>query len=49
MSNNNMADRFNTAARNSGHGDSGDGFGGGMAQALNHGDIRTLDDRKNIS
>ena len=34
------------AARNRGNGDSGDGFGGGMAQALSHLEMRTLNDRK---
>ena len=34
------------AARNRGVGDSGDGFGGGMAQALKHEDLRTFDERK---
>ena len=34
------------AARNVGSCDSGDGHGGGIAQALNHGEMRTMDDRK---
>ena len=33
-------------ARNRGVGDSGDGFGGSMAQALKHEDLRIFDERK---